>query len=203
MSFEGFDTSRFKENLKKMDGQGGWKISEEEEKFAGTGHYEERLISGRTQKTARILRKSGEPFTVDDKLPLEASCHIRSIHDVDMGRQTFTVRWFHQSLYTYKYIYIQISDFYCHTTFSLCYPSHTRPGRMARTHCYSTRTWQNASDCTKSKHLAKRDSTSIFARSASKKFLKPISPPPSTIQVCLQRLLTACETARLSHGVFR
>lgn len=92
MSFEGFDTYGFKENLKKMDGQGGWKISEEEEKFAGTGHYEERLISGRTQKTARILRKSGEPFTVDDKLPLEASCHIRSIHDVDMGRQTFTVR---------------------------------------------------------------------------------------------------------------
>lgn len=90
MSFEGFDTSRFKENLKKMDGQ--WKINKDEESFAQTGQYEERLVSGRTQKTARILRKSGEPFTVDDKLPLEASCHIRSIHDVDMGRQTFSVR---------------------------------------------------------------------------------------------------------------
>lgn len=85
--FNGHDSTGFLEELQKMDGS--WKMSDSEKRRSDI-HAKEIRTSGRAQKTVGIVGKDGIRFTEKRKLPLEATCHIRSIHDVNMQRQTFS-----------------------------------------------------------------------------------------------------------------
>ena len=84
-------------NLKDRLAKTGWKLSDQEKgqmkAFAlRKDSIDTRVVAGRSQKTARLIDKEGEPFTQEHKLKLHVRCNIQSLHDIDMQRQTFSVR---------------------------------------------------------------------------------------------------------------